>query len=184
MKIVELHRDIHSWINRAIRGDRKAQKLIYEQYSSRVLSICRQYIADDFIAEDLMISTFMKVFRNLEHYAQKGVFEAWIRRIAVNECITYIRSRKKVTYTEPEEWVAISDTRTDEGLIISDLQAMLDQLPDGCRTIFNLYAIDGYKHHEIAKMMDISEGTSKSQLAYARKLLQQVLHQNNISNHG
>lgn len=184
MNLIRLQSDINVVLKKAEAGDRKAQKILYEQYSGRVLSICKQYISDVFVAEDVMITVFLKVFRSLHKLDNVATFEPWLRRITINECLSYIRSKKKMEYTEPKENIAITDIKTDENLILNDMQTILDTLPNGCKVVFNLYAIDGYKHHEIAEMLDISEGTSKSQLAYARKLLQGKLNRLNQVHHG
>lgn len=184
MNLIRLQTDINIALTRAESGDRKAQKMIYEKYSGRTLSICKQYIGDTFIAEDVMITVFLKVFRSLHMLENKAIFEPWLRRITINECLSYIRSKKKMEFTEPDENMAIADMHTDENLILNDMQAILDTLPYGCKMVFNLYAIDGYKHHEIAEILEISEGTSKSQLAYARKLLQDKINLLNQVNHG
>jgi RNA polymerase sigma-70 factor (ECF subfamily) len=125
----------------------------------------------------------MKIFTHLSKFENKGNFEAWIRRITINECISFIRANKKVRFTDEDINVSASDT-SDSNIIMLDIQTMIDLLPYGCKMVFNLYAVEGYKHQEIAELLGISEGTSKSQLAYARKLLQQWLHQNNMAYHG
>ncbi len=125
----------------------------------------------------------MKVFANLKHFEHKGSFEGWIRRIMVNECISYLRAQKKVSFLEDEYYREDAFNNIESNLNVEDLQALIDALPDGYKMIFNLYAIEGYKHQEIAAMLGISESTSKSQLHHARKMLQeQVLKQKNYSN--
>lgn len=149
-----------------------------------MLSVCRTYIKDVHHAEDLMITAFMKVFANLKKFEHKGSFEGWIRRIMVNECISYIRAQKKVSFLEEENYQEDSFNNIESNLNVDDIQALIDALPDGYKMIFNLYAIEGYKHQEIATMLGINEGTSKSQLCHARKMLkEQVLKLKNYS-HG
>ncbi len=184
MNLIRIQQDVTVILNKAGQGDRKAQKLVYDRYSGKILSICKQYIGDIYIAEDVMITVFLKIFRSLNTIDNKSLFDAWMRKITVNECISYIRAKKKVLYTEPQDYMAIDSSRPDDTLIMNDLQSVLDTLPYGCKIVFNMYAIDGYKHHEIADMLEISEGTSKSQLAYARKLLQEKLNQLKLFNHG
>ena len=101
-----------------------------------------------------------------------SIFEGWIRRIMVNECISYLRVQKKVKFTEDEIYIEESFNATDNQFSIDQIQFLIDALPDGYKMVFNLYAIEGYKHNEIAKMLGINEGTSKSQLSHARKMLQ------------
>ena len=184
MKIIRINQDISQTLKSAAEGERKAQKIIYDRYNGKTLSICRQYVDDTFTAEDLMITVFLKIFRTLHSLENKDAFEPWLRRITINECISHLRLKKKIQFTEAQEDMAVSDLRADDSLMIKDLQSVLDSLPYGCKTVFNLYVIDGYKHHEIATMMDISEGTSKSQLAYARKLLQEKIYLLNQVSHG
>ena len=172
MKIIHLHQEETEIIKLAVENNRQAQQQIYSRFSSKMLSVCRQYIKDIQLAEDVMITAFMKVFTNLNKFENKGSFEGWIRRIIVNECISYLRVQKKVKFTEDEIYVEESFNATDSQFSIDQIQFLIDALPDGYKMIFNLYAIEGYKHNEIAKMLGINEGTSKSQLSHARKMLQ------------
>ena len=172
MKIIQLHQDETEIIKLAVENNRQAQQQIYSRFSSKMLSVCRQYIKDIQLAEDVMITAFMKVFTNLNKFENKGSFEGWIRRIMVNECISYLRVQKEVKFVEDEIYAEESFNATDSQFSIDQIQFLIDALPDGYKMIFNLYAIEGYKHNEIAKMLGISEGTSKSQLSHARKMLQ------------
>jgi RNA polymerase sigma-70 factor (ECF subfamily) len=172
MKIIHLHQEETEIIKLAVENNRQAQQQIYSRFSSKMLSVCRQYIKDIQLAEDVMITAFMKVFTNLSKFENKGSFEGWIRRIMVNECISYLRVQKKVKFTEDEIYVEESFNAIDSKFSTDQIQFLIDALPDGYRMIFNLYAIEGYKHNEIAKMLGINEGTSKSQLSHARKMLQ------------
>ncbi|KIO52952.1 RNA polymerase sigma factor [Flavobacterium hibernum] len=172
MKIIQLHQEETEIIKLAVENNRQAQQQIYSRFSSKMLSVCRQYIKDIQLAEDVMITAFMKVFTNLKNFEHKGSFEGWVRRIMVNECISYIRVQKKVKFTEDEIYVEESFNAIDSKFSTDQIQFLIDALPDGYKMIFNLYAIEGYKHNEIAKMLGINEGTSKSQLSHARKMLQ------------
>ena len=138
-----------------------------------MLSVCRTYVRDIHHAEDIMITGFMKVFANLANFENKGSFEGWIRRIMVNECISFIRAQKKVSFLEDEFVTEESANNIESGMSVEDIQFLIDSLPEGYRMIFNLYAIEGYKHREIAEVLNISEGTSKSQLSHARRILQE-----------
>lgn len=137
-----------------------------------MLSVCRQYIKDVHQAEDIMITAFMKVFTSLQHFEHKGSFEGWIRRIMVNECISFLRVDKKVKFIEDENYFEERHNNIESQFSVEDIQFLIDNLPEGYKMIFNLYAIEGFKHQEIAQMLGISEGTSKSQLSHARKMLQ------------
>ena len=176
MKVINLHQEENETIQLAIENNRFAQQQIYTQFSPKMLSVCRQYIKDIHQAEDIMITAFMKIFSNLKNFEHKGSFEGWIRRIMVNECISFIRVQKKVMFLEDEMHFEEGFSSMDSQLSVEDIQVLIDGLPDGYKMIFNLYAIEGYKHQEIASMLKINEGTSKSQLSHARKMLQQQIN--------
>jgi RNA polymerase sigma-70 factor (ECF subfamily) len=183
LKVLYLNQEENEIIRLAIENNRSAQQKIYAQFSSKMLSVCRQYIKDIHQAEDIMITAFMKVFVNLKNFEQKGSFEGWIRRIMVNECISHIRVRKKVSFLEEENYSEDSFNNIESQFSVEDIQFLIDNLPDGYRMIFNLYVIEGYKHQEIASMLGINEGTSKSQLSHARKILkEQIVKLKNYSN--
>jgi RNA polymerase sigma-70 factor, ECF subfamily len=184
MKVIQLHQDENPLLQLAIENNRQAQHQLYSQFSPKMLAVCRQYIKDIHQAEDVMITAFMKVFVNLRNFENKGSFEGWIRRIMVNECISYLRVNQKMKYTEDEFFVAESYDAISDQVSVEEIQALIDTLPAGYKMVFNLYAIEGYKHQEIAKILDISEGTSKSQLSHARKLLQQQLNRLNQQGNG
>jgi len=173
LKVINLHNDEKELIELAVGNNRHAQHQIYSKYAPKMLSVCRQYIKDVHQAEDIMITAFMKVFANLKNFEHKGSFEGWIRRIMINECISFIRVNKKVKFIEDENFFEERHNNIESQFSVEDIQFLIDSLPDGYKLIFNLYAIDGFKHREIASMLGISEGTSKSQLSHARKMLQE-----------
>jgi RNA polymerase sigma-70 factor, ECF subfamily len=172
MKVIHLHQEENELIQLAIASNRQAQQKIYSKFSPKMLGVCRQYSKDLQQAEDVMITAFMKVFVNLKNFERKGSFEGWIRRIMVNECISFIRVHKKVKFIEDENYFEDSFNNIESQFSVDDIQSLIDSLPEGYKMIFNLYCIEGYKHQEIAEMLQINEGTSKSQLSHARKLLQ------------
>jgi RNA polymerase sigma-70 factor, ECF subfamily len=172
MKVINLHQEEKELIELAVENNRHAQHQIYSKFSPKMLSVCRHYIKDLQLAEDVMITAFMKVFTNLKNFEHKGSFEGWIRRIMINECISYIRVQKKVKFIEDENYYEESFNNIESKFSVDDIQFLIDSLPDGYRMVFNLYAIEGYKHQEIAELLGINEGTSKSQLSHARKMLQ------------
>ena len=183
MKVINLHQQENEIIQLAVESNRQAQQKIYSQFSPKMLSVCRQYIKDIHQAEDIMITAFMKVFVNLKNFQHNGSFEGWIRRIMVNECISFIRVQKKIKYIEDEDFFEESFNDIESQFSLDDIQFLIDNLPDGYKMVFNLYAIEGYKHHEIATMLGINEGTSKSQLSHARKMLQRQINKlKNYSN--
>jgi len=172
MKVINLHQDEQTIIRMAIDQNRFAQQQIYSSYSSKMLSVCRQYIKDLHLAEDVMITAFMKVFTHLKNFEHKGSFEGWIRRIMINECISFIRVKKQVKFIEDETFFEERYNDIEGKFSMDDIQFLIDGLPDGYRMVFNLYVIEGYKHQEIGELLGISEGTSKSQLMHARRMLQ------------
>jgi len=164
-------------IKGCLRRDSSAQKLLYDMYSSKMYGLCYRYVKDSMEAEDVLVTAFMKVFDKIQQFKGEGSFEGWIRRIVVNEALTYLR-RHRSMYLETDleqadrepNYNALSDHLEAE-----DLLKMIQELPTGYRIVFNLYAIDGYSHKEIADQLGISENTSKSQLSRARTYLQRVL---------
>jgi RNA polymerase sigma-70 factor (ECF subfamily) len=144
MKVINLHQDEQTIIQMAVDQNRFAQQKIYSSYSSKMLSVCRQYIKDLQLAEDVMITAFMKVFTNLKNFEHKGSFEGWIRRIMINECISYIRVKKQVKFMEDETFFEERYNDIEGKFSMDDIQFLIDGLPDGYRMVFNLYVIEGY----------------------------------------
>ena len=183
MKIIHLHQNEKELIELSIVNNRAAQQKLYSSFSPKMLSVCRQYIKDVHEAEDIMISGFMKVFANLHKFQFNGSFEGWIRRIMVNESISFLRVNKKVRFIDDETFFEERSNTIESQFSVDEIQFLIDSLPNGYRMVFNLYAIEGYKHHEIATLLGISEGTSKSQLSHARRTLQnQINKTKNYSN--
>ena len=172
MKIISLHNQQKLLIKKAINNNREAQEQLFEQFSPKMLGICRQYVKDLHHAEDLLLSGFLKVFTSLHSFKHEGSFEGWIRRIMVNTCISYLRKKNLVDLSDEDYVFNQEATESLENTSVEDIQKLIDQLPDGYKIVFNLFAIEGYKHSEIANQLGISESTSKSQLFKARKLLQ------------
>lgn len=159
------------------RGEGRAHKVVYERFAGKMLAVCTRYCANRADAEEVMLDGFMRVFEKIGQFREDGSFEGWIRRVMVTESLMFLRKnrqwRQEVAIddvvVEPDyEW---ADTAVNE----NDLMRLVNQLPDGYRTVFNLYAIEGYAHAEIADMLGITEGTSKSQLSRARTMLQSNL---------
>lgn len=161
-------------INQVQNNNRAAQKQLFDQFSPTMLSTCRQYIKDLHNAEDVMLCAFMKVFQNMNQYRNDGSFEGWIRKIMIRESLSFLRSKKEFDFIEDANQSILSVV-SDQYETSNDYQKLIDDLPKGCRYIFVLSVIEGYKHQEIAEMLNISVGTSKSQLAYAKKLLKQQI---------
>lgn len=164
-------------ISACIDGKRLYQKVLYEHFSSKMFAVCLRYAGDRAQAEDIMQDGFVKVFRNLAKFRHEGSFEGWLRRIFVNTAIEHFR--KKVHNLSIDEYgnqPELSDeVNVQNHLQAQDLMAMVQELSPGYRLVFNMYAIEGYSHKEIAKELGISEGTSKSQLSRARQILQEKI---------
>jgi len=159
------------------KGDRKAQSDLYEKYSGLMFSVCRRYINEPEAAEDVLVCGFMKVFTKIDQFKSGGSFEGWIRRIMVNESLSYIRKNKSL-YMQVEIEKAEREpdySQLYDHLEEEDLLKMIARLPAGYRTVFNLYSIEGFSHKEIAEQLGITENTSKSQLSRARAHLQKLL---------
>ncbi len=159
------------------RGNRRAQRQLYERFAPAMYALCRRYVRDEQVAEDLVAEGFYKALTRLDQYEGSGNFEGWLRRIFVNEALMYLR-KQRMRWQSPDEVPAseLSDRPAAESqLAAAEILALLDELPPGYRTVFNLYAIEGFKHREIADLLGISINTSKSQLLLARKKLQELL---------
>jgi RNA polymerase sigma factor (sigma-70 family) len=172
LKIIKLYHE-KLLIQKAIHNSREAQQQLFTKHSPKMLGVCRQYVKDLQHAEDLLLTGFLKVFTNLSQFKHEGSFEGWIRRIMVNTCISYLRKKNLVALSDDD--FIFNDVATDslENTSVEDIQKLIDKLPDGYKIVFNLFAIEGFKHTEIALKLGISESTSKTQLFRARKLLQE-----------
>jgi len=163
-------------IRECIGGNRKAQEQLYRTFAPKMYAVCLRYAGNSDDAEDLMQDGFLKVYKYLPSYRAEGSFEGWIRKIIVFTCIEHLR-RKPRPVNEEVENVAVEDKELTgyDRIAMQDLMKIINQLSDGYRTIVNLYLIEGYGHKEIGKMLGISEGTSKSQLARAKNILQKKI---------
>ena len=178
MKVIQLYKKESELIKKALKSNREAQHVLFEMHAPKMLSVCRYYIKDLQHAEEAMLNGFFKVFTQLNTFRNEGSFEGWIRRIMVRESISYLRSNRCFEQLEEDINDVVEAENLETNLLesewnVADIQQLIDQLPEGYRAVFVMYAIEGYKHYEIATLLNISEGTSKSQLFKARKLLQQ-----------
>ena len=164
-----------------LRGERRFQEGLYNQHGSTMFSICLRYACDYYQAEDMLQEGFVKVFNNLKNFRNEGSFEGWLKRIFVNTAIEWLRKNKVMNEMAEIENVPLHIVQEDcfSQLAADDLMKLIQSLSPGYRTVFNLYAIEGYSHKEIGDMMNINEGTSKSQLARARYILQKMVVQQN-----
>ncbi len=171
-------------IERCCRNDQVAQRQFYDFYKRMLLGMCIRYISNRNEAEDIFQEAFIKIFRSLPTLKNYDVVDGWVKRIVINTAIDHYKSNAK--HYDLDE-VEIADKAIDiDPEIIAHLstETLLNEiksLPDGYRAIFNLYVIDGFSHAEIAEMLQISEGTSKSQLSKAKNQLKKQLHKKGIS---
>ena len=160
-----------------IAGKRNCQELLYHYYAPKMFGICLRYSKDYHSAEDLLQDGFIKVFNKIDKFRADGSFEGWIKRIFINTAIEVYRKNKNIHHVEISQIGNIAfDSSAIDMLAHQDLLKLIQKLPRGYRTVFNLYIIEGYNHGEIAQLLGISEGTSKSQLARARMLLQKMIN--------
>lgn len=166
-------------IEGCVRHDRKAQQELYNQYSRFLLGVCMRYAVDKSEAEDILQESFLKIFFNIKDYSGTGSFIGWLRKVAVNTAITHYHRNLKYRYhVEIEEFVSLETGQTsfEEDFFTSEeLYKVLNDLPAGYRMVFNLYAVEGYKHKEIADMLGIDTNTSKSQYSRARAAIRERL---------
>jgi len=166
------------FLKACIAGQRQAQEALYAHFSPKMFGICLRYASDYHSAEDILQEGFVKVFKNLDRFRGEGSFEGWLKRIFINTSIEFYRKavnkRKTIeldsVYDQGHESIAL------DSLAAKDLLKLIQKLPTGYRTVFNLYGIEGYAHKEIAALLNISEGTSKSQLARARESIKKMIH--------
>ncbi|MDG4715798.1 MULTISPECIES: RNA polymerase sigma factor [Winogradskyella] len=185
MKVIQLHKNETKLIQKAAKNNREAQHVLYELHAPKMLSICRYYIKDVQKAEEVMLNGFFKVFKHIKTFKNEGSFEGWIRRIMVREAISFLRQQKHIEFTAEDEILEQDYTNNIKTNIeVAEIQQLIDSLPEGYKMVFVMYAIEGYKHYEIAELLNISEGTSKSQLFKARQMLQNKIKELNNSSYG
>ncbi len=162
------------------------QRLLYERYAGKLFVVCKRYVRQPDEAEDVLQDAFVKIFQHIDSFRFESPLEAWLRRIVVNTALKHLRKQKN--WQQPADIADMAPVlpQADESLPMlyhQQLLELIQDLPTGCRAVFNLYAIEGYTHAEIAELLEISEGTSKSQLFRARSLLQRkLIHEQNMPN--
>jgi RNA polymerase sigma factor (sigma-70 family) len=168
--------EIKNIINGCLKGNRRDQELLYRRHAAKLYAVCLQYSGNDEEARDILQEGFIKIFENLASYKHEGSFEGWIRRIMVNTALEKYRSKHSLYRVDDIDDIPEPDADPDNedysGLEAVDLLEIIRELPPKYRMVFNLFAIEGYSHNEISKMVNISEGTSKSNLSRARAILQ------------
>lgn len=159
-----------------LRQDPLSQHQLYKAYGARVLGICKRYMKDKERAEEMTMNTFITVFDKIAQFKGEGNFSGWILRIAVNHCLMELRKKNPFRFgAEIEDIHVPVDGNVMRDFESADVAKILLVLPEGARLVFNLFVIEGYKHQEIAEMLNISEGTSKSQLNYAKEKLKKLM---------
>lgn len=162
-------------IEGCILGNPRMQRMLYEKFSPKMYALCIRYAGNTDDAQDILQDGFVKVFGNIARFKGTGSFEGWIRRIIVNTAIEHFRKKNTLQaideYTENQ--LADDHTNIFNLLEAKELLEVIKSMPAGYRTVFNLYAVEGYTHKEIATMMNLTEGTSKSQYARAKSWLQE-----------
>ncbi len=185
MKVIQLHKNETKLIQKASKNNREAQHLLYELHAPKMLSICRYYIKDVHQAEEVMLNGFFKVFKHLKSFKNEGSFEGWVRRIMVREAISFLRRKKSIEFVAEDEYLEKDySNNIKTNIEVAEIQQVIDSLPEGYKMVFVMYAIEGYKHNELAELLNISEGTSKSQLFKARQILQQRIKELNSNSYG
>jgi RNA polymerase sigma factor (sigma-70 family) len=167
-------------VKKCLRGNKKAQKRLFDLYAPQMMTICNRYANRDDQAIDMLQEGFIKVFSNLEKFSSSGSLGGWIRTVMVNNCLTILRKDKKFSFNENiedhDEETSSADAISQMGF--QELTLLISSLPTGYRTVFNMYAVEGYSHKEIADKLEISESTSKTQYRKAKLRLQKLIQEN------
>lgn len=161
-------------------GDSKAQRSLYDTYSRKMMGVCMRYCGNDRdTAMDLLQEGFVRIFTGIKSYDGRGSLEGWIRKVVVNVALDYIRTNDLLRNTEDIELVVEQDIDSSaiDDISANELMELIAELPDGFRTVFNMFVIEGYSHKEIADKLGITESTSRSQLTRAKQLLQKKLRE-------
>jgi RNA polymerase sigma factor (sigma-70 family) len=171
-------KDLKGLIKGCLARDRVSQRKIYELYGSSMMSLCLRYCQNREEAEEVLQDGFLKVFKNIGQFEFRGSFEGWLRRIMINSALQRYRNKwsdsKHVSLTDQDHFLS-ADTDLNDRLSEKELIELIQTLPPACRMVFNLYVFDGLKHREIAELLHVTEGTSKSNLSDARKILKKHL---------
>jgi RNA polymerase sigma factor (sigma-70 family) len=176
--VVETHKDI---VEACKQGSRQAQFELYRLYSKAMYNVCLRMLRHSADAEDVLQQTFLDVFTKLDSFAYQSAVGAWIRRITVNNCINFLKSRHLVfdELDSNSKYIAEEDNsdEPDLSLSVAAVQRAMTLLPEGYRVVFSLYLFEGYDHEEISQILEISESTSKSQFSRAKQKVREILKQ-------
>ena len=170
-------------VEKCLKGDKAAQRELFEQLSGKMLSLCLRYTGDRMTAEDMLQEGFVTLFSKLDNYKGEGSFEGWARRVFATTCLMYLRKKDALRMSDDlQEAGNVGDDAPSATQQIGyrELMDLVTSMPDGYRTIFNLYVMEGFHHKEIGKMLGISEITSRSQLNRARLWLQNKIKERNV----
>lgn len=174
-------------IKDCLNGNPIAQRKLFEKFAPKMMTVCLRYMKGRQEAEDVLQDGFVKVFQKVHLYENSGSLEGWIRRIIVNTALDQLRKNSKFGYMDDVDEVGYkieNNSYTFENLVAQDLMKMIDQMPNGYKVVFNMFAIEGYSHKEIGEMLGISENTSKSQYLRARDYLKKQLEKIEIEREG
>lgn len=163
-------------------NDELVQKAVYEKLAPKMLGACLNFISDRSMAEEVMNNGFVKVFFNIKTYKSEGSFEGWVRKIMIRESLSFLRKKKFLISDQSETILELQKTYQKPVEEVSEIQRLVEKLPMEFKVVFNLYAIEGYTHQEIAELLNIPEATSKTRLFRARKLLKEQLQTAKQSN--
>lgn len=171
-------------VEACIRQERVAQRKLYEQFSGKLFGVAMRYMKDREEAQDVLQDAFVKIFRKIDTFRFDCPQEAWMRKIVVNTALKVLQKNAQMKWVDIDGQYDLEDQNQQnlglENMKMDTLLGMVNELPEGSRMVFNLYAIEGYKHHEIAEMLGINEGTSKSQYSRAKNLLsEKIVKENN-----
>ena len=172
---------LNQLIENCKKNDIQAQSELYKLFSSKLFSVCLKYSRNYAEAEDNLQDSFLTIFKKIEQFKNKGSFEGWLKRVTVNTVLQQYRNEKIFDIVNEN---IIDDVELDideESLSLDYLLKIIQELPDRYRLVFNLYVLDGYSHKDIASMLDINIGTSKSNLARARQILKQTIEDYKIT---
>jgi RNA polymerase sigma-70 factor (ECF subfamily) len=158
-------------------GDEKAFKAIYDKLAGKMYSLCLRYAGNSYDANDFFQEGIIRVYKNLSGFKGSGSFEGWARKIFVNTCLDMLKTKQRTVFDQLSDDMQLTSSSIEglEKLSQNELLKMIQQLPNGYRTIVNLYLVEEYNHKQIAEMLGISEGTSKSQLSRAKTILQRSI---------
>jgi RNA polymerase sigma factor (sigma-70 family) len=166
--------DDSALINECVKGNAKAQRMLFDKFAPKMMTVCLRYASDNMEAEDILQDGFVKAFNKLVDFKKEGSLEGWIRRIIVNTALDAIRKNKKYSQDANIDDVGYKISNFEsasDDIEAEDLMKLVNSMPEGYKVVFNLFAIEGYSHKEISELMNISENTSKSQYSRARSYL-------------